>query len=174
MAFTLRDFNKVTFNIVTLDQNEVPRFRSKTVEFEITGATESDQLLSLMTNAELWITDFEAVSYGRVTDYHISPHFVNNTQPTPISGDIFHEALLTVSTSNSLTKTATLAIPAPIDDIIDTNGYVARSNAEVLAFLANYQFSTGKARVSDGEYVNDDDPFRATGQRDVASRSKYS
>lgn len=99
-----------------------------------------------ISDAAAMITDLEALCAGAILSYTVAT--LVQEGETPAAGANRDEGLtFTMDLGNG--KTATLKVPAPVKDAVQSDRTVDLTNGVVAAFLANWE--NGPFLISDGE-----------------------
>jgi len=118
--------------------------------------------------AALLLPDLAAVTECTVIGYSVSEKYQDSAAgfPTNPVGERQNNALLAVGIEGAPLKTATLAIPGPIDAMFQGapgfDGYddVNGANSLVIAFMDNFKETDGTFSLSDGEQIADSGSFK--------------
>ncbi len=140
--------------------------QSFTRSYELRSTT-VDFTAALAAAAAL-LVDLAAATECSILGYTVSEKFQDSAAgfPTDPVGERQNNALIAVGIEGAPLKTATLAIPGPIDAMFQGapgfDGYddVDGANALLIAFMDNFKETGGEFSLSDGEQIADAGSFK--------------
>jgi len=160
---------QVTVTLASLDNNEVPQYRQKTLEVAAEGATAGDQYLDVLDAIDDFVTKHNAVSDSKIVEVFVTRKLVESPYPTLVDADLYHEATVTVFT-NTFNKKALVSIPAPKDSLMNSNGFPDRDNADLNINLGLY-ITPNDFLLSDGENIRTTNYIDKLGYRHIGRKN---
>jgi len=151
------DYANVDYKINGLDTNGVEGVRSHPVIFELVGATWADKMTQLKIDIQAYADLFEAVSKANIVSAQPSFVWEPSSYVTPVTAELWQEAVITARLEGLGQKVGSVVIPAPVDAIIDPQGMVLANESIVVDFIEAYQVDgeadSTRATLSDREHV---------------------
>lgn len=142
------------YRFSAFDTNEVRRERFKEFEIIGEGVDAAAQQADAAANAALLEVDLGLVSEADVTLVSVRHEYGNNAFNPLSIGDVYSEALLTLTNSVVGKSAITLTFPAPADNIVSGSNVII-TNANINTLLNNFKEANADqtAFLSDGDSV---------------------
>lgn len=146
-----------TYNLIGLDTNGVQGMRQHPVEFALPEASLALDITELWQDIQDYGTRLEVASKAVVESVSVSFKGEPSAYAVPVEAELWQEAVISVRLEGLGQKIGTIVIPAPVNEIISSEGAVLYNDAIVTnlasAYKANGETGSLDALLSDGENV---------------------
>lgn len=122
---------------------------------EFSGLSLTDEFGLAQTAAADLLTDLKAITDASVYSESLA-YLIPGSEALPADADVTDELVMSLWLSDvgQLNKFATARVPAPIDAMFESDTITLdKTNANVIAYVANFNLPDNGFQVSDGEYV---------------------